>query len=90
MLAVITRYNSATSCCRESDILIGIAVALALKAALVEFKISGKVSLLGTPGTCIPTLRCHSLINAIGILADITGIDQARKCDDGPSDHSPV
>jgi hypothetical protein len=30
--------------------LAGVAVALALKAALVEFKISGKVSLLGTPG----------------------------------------
>jgi len=63
--------------------LAGVAVALALKAALVEFNISGKVSLLGTPGTCVPTLHCHSLINAIGILAEEGGAGKAILLDKG-------
>ena len=61
----------------------GVAVALALKAALVEFKISGKVSLLGTPGTCIPTLRATTF-NAIGIfLAEEGGAGKAILLDKG-------
>ena len=61
----------------------GVTVALVLKAALVEFKISGKVSLLGTPGTCIPALRRHSLINAIRILAEEGGAGKAILLDKG-------
>jgi hypothetical protein len=62
--------------------LAGVAVALALKAALVEFNISGKVSLLGTPGTCVP-LQSNSLINAVGILAEEGGAGKAILLDKG-------
>ena len=36
----------------------GVAVALALKAAMLEFNISGKIQLLGTPGSIWACVSC--------------------------------
>lgn len=61
----------------------GVAVALSLRAALVKFNISGKISLLGTPGTLLQHKPIAVAPHYSFILAEEGGAGKAILLDKG-------